>query len=89
MNHYKTSSLSAFAAFLICLENSFWHMQQGSTDGFTIAFNAYPRMEMDTKIISQWPNDWFSIAGHPSQKERTEFIDFILANLLVHPKSVV
>ena len=59
-------------------------MQQGSipADGFKIALDSYPIMEMDKKIISQWPNDWFSITSFPSQKECTEFINFILANHL-------
>jgi hypothetical protein len=59
-------------------------MQQGSTpaDAFKIALDSYPMMEMDKKIISQWPNNWFSITSHPSRKERTEFLNFILANYL-------
>ena len=53
---------TTLTAILICLENSFWHTQQGSTleDGFHKAWNSYLAMKMDNHFISQWPNDQFT-----------------------------
>ena len=40
---------ATLTAILICLENSFWYTQQGSTleDGFQMAWNSYLAMKID------------------------------------------
>ena len=74
----------ALTAILICLENSFWHTQQGSTleDGFLMAWNSHLALKMDGHFISQWPNHQFPIESFQSEADLTNFVNVILANLL-------
>ena len=85
---------ATLTAIIICLENSFWHTQQGSTleDGFQKAWNSYLAMEMDKHFISQWPNDQFTIKSFQSEADLTKFVNVILANRLgmsYHPLSQI
>ena len=75
---------ATLTAILICLENSFWHTQQGSTleDGFQMAWISYLAMNIDNHLISQWPNDQFTIESFQSEADLTKFVNVILANCL-------
>jgi hypothetical protein len=75
---------AVWLAILICLENSFWHVQQGSSaqDGFVKALNLYSTTTMDKYFISQETNDWFATKRSPSKAECNAFKNDILANHL-------
>jgi hypothetical protein len=75
---------AVWPAILLCLENSFWHVQQGSSaqDGFVKALNLYSTIKMDKHFISQETNDWFVIKKSPPKAGCTAFKNDILANRL-------
>ena len=78
-------------AILICLEHSFWIVQQGSNskDGFTKAWEFYFQtqhilvdQELGNYLRSMGSNDWFTMKYRPSDKECAECRKIVLNNLL-------
>ena len=78
-------------AVLICLEHSFWLIQQGSSpiDGFTKALDIYIEdkhvlidQRLRNYLMLKKSKDWFTIKHCPSNDECTEFQKIVLDNLL-------
>jgi len=93
---FKAPSLHSFIAILVCLEHSFWIVQQGSNfnDGFTKAWKFYIETrcalvdrELDGYLRSKGSNDWFTMKHFPSQEECVECKTMVLNNLLSHPET--
>jgi len=87
-------SLWSFIAIFICLEHSFWIVQQGSSskDGFTMAWNQYFKtqhalvnQELDNYLLSKGSSDWFTMKHIPSEEECAECRKIVLNNLLSRP----
>jgi len=83
--------ITIWIAILICLEHSFWIVQQGSNfnDGFTKAWKFYLKtqyilvdQELDNYLRSTGSNDWFTMKYGPSDKECAEYRRIVLNNLL-------
>jgi len=82
---------TTWIAILICLEHSFWIVQQGSNskDGFTKAWEFYFQtqhilvdQELGNYLRSIGSNDWFAMKYWPSDKECAECRKIVLNNLL-------
>ena len=82
------------AAILVCLEHSFWIVQQCSnpTDGFIKAWDIYLKTrralvdrEVDNYLRSKDGGDWFIFKHRASEEECAEFKDIVLNNLLCKP----
>jgi len=78
-------------AILICLEHSFWIVQQGSNsnDGFMEAWKFYLKtqhilvdQELGHYLRSIGSNDWFTMKYRPSEAECAECRKIVLNNLL-------
>ena len=82
---------AARIAILICLENSFWHMQHGSNvvASFTMAWHNYLAIQqailnqqLDNYLRSKGSEDWVTRTHKVSKEQSMEYTDIILANLL-------
>ena len=79
------------AAILVCLEHSFWIVQQGSnaSDAFIEALESYLKTQralVDQEVVdylmSKGSDDWFTRKHSPSDEERAECRKIVLNNLL-------
>jgi len=79
------------AAILICLEHSFWIVQQGSDPfgGFIKAWESYLETrralvdrELDDYLRSKGSDDWFTLKYLPSDEELAECRAIAFNNLL-------
>ena len=86
-----TQPLPRLAAILVCLEHSFWIVQQGSkpSDGFIKAWENYLKTkralvdrEVDDYLRSKASADWFTMKHIPSDEEFTEIREIVFNNLL-------
>jgi len=77
-------------AILICLEHSFWLIQQGSspTQAFIEALDTYLKDKrvllderLDDYLMLKGSSDWFIIKHRPSYDECTEFRKIVFDNL--------
>jgi len=84
-------SLPLYAAILVCLEQSFWIVQQGSdrSDAFIKAWKSYlktRRALVDQEVVDylrlKGMDDWFTTEHSPSDEERAECRKIVLNNLL-------
>ena len=82
---------AAWTAILICLEHSFWIVQQGSNfnDSFTKAWEVYLKtqcalvnQEVDNYLRSIGSNDWFTMKHNPSEEECAKCRKIVFNNLL-------
>jgi len=82
---------TTWIAILICLEHSFWIVQQGFNfnDGFNKAWKFYLKVqhvlidqELDNYLRSKGSNDWFTMKYRPSEEECAECRKIVLNNLL-------
>ena len=80
-----------WTAILVCLEHSFWIVQQGShpIDGFTKAWKFYIETQyalvdqkLDEYLKSRGHNDWITMQYVPSKEERVEYTKIVLDSLL-------
>ena len=83
-----------YIAILICLEHSFWLIQQGSSpaQGFTNALDTYTKhkrvlldQRLEEYLMLKGSNDWFTINHCPSGAECTELQKLVFDNLLGKP----
>jgi len=93
---FNVPSLHSFIAILVCLEHSFWFVQQGSNsnDAFTKAWKFYLEtqdalvdQDLDNYLKSKDTNDWFTMKHFLSEEECSECKKIVLNNLLSHPKT--
>jgi hypothetical protein len=88
---YSWFLTAIWIAILVCLEHSFWTIQQGSnpSDGFTKAWTLYIKtqcalvdQELDDYLRSKSSNDWFTTQYYPSEAECAECRKIVFNNLL-------
>jgi hypothetical protein len=88
---YNYGHLPLYAAVLVCLEHSFWFVQQGSqpVGGFIKAWESYVKTrrtlvdrELDNYLRSKGGNDWFTMGHQPYDEELSDYRKIVLNNLL-------
>jgi len=82
--------IKTYSAILICLEHSFWMVQQGSNhiNGFINAFDIYLKnqravvdKQLDDYLRSKDSQNWFTMKHEPSAEECAEFQQIVFNNL--------
>jgi len=80
-----------YAAVLVCVEHSFWIVQQGSnpSDAFIEAWESYLKtrralvdQELEDYLRSKGSDDWFTREHSPSDEERAECRKIVFNTLL-------
>jgi hypothetical protein len=88
---YSVFLTTTWSAILVCLEHSFWIIQQGSSpsEGFTKAWILYLKtqcalanQELNDYLMSKGNNDWFTTQYSLSEAEYAEYRKIVLNNLL-------
>jgi len=88
---YIYGSSPLYAAILVCLEHSFWIVQQGSkaSDAFIKAWESYLKtrralvdQEVVDYLMSKGSDDWFTTKHSPSDEELAECRKIVFYNLL-------
>ena len=85
--------MAARIAILVCLENSFWHIQHGTNAsvGFTTAWHNYHAIQhvvlnqkLNNYLRLKGSKDWFTgrKKNGISEEECMDYADIILSNLL-------
>ena len=83
--------IKTYSAILICLEHSFWMVQQGSNpfNGFINAFDMYFKtqcavvdQQLNDYLRSKDSQDWFITKHSPSKEELAECQQIVFNNLL-------
>ncbi|KAF8816880.1 hypothetical protein BYT27DRAFT_7205238 [Phlegmacium glaucopus] len=77
-------------SILICLENSFWHVQRGylAQQGFQKALDLYSTMNINDHFTSYGKDNWFISQHYPSNDDLINFKNDIIGNLLSHSELV-